>query len=436
MGISQQPPKIFPVKKGIACQLKWTHSTVYLTDGYTASCHRAGYGPLDLSGEVLGFHNIPNKIEERKKMLKGEWPGNGCEHCKHIEQAGGASDRTIHLNMEGTTAPPELEHNLDAVELTPRILEVYWGNTCNLKCIYCSQIFSSKIHQEEKRFGPFNTEGVVMDAKWNREFANFTRIEEATEKLFLWFEKNIHHLHKLIILGGEPFIQKETERMIAFLEQKELPDLTLCFFSNLTVDHERVKNWVQRLNRLVQEKRLDKLQIIGSLDSWGAEAEYVRNGLDLKLFQKNFEYILNESNTLQNINSALTATAVPGMPELVKNINKWSKIRPVYWSMMKASTHNFGPRPYLYPGIFGRKINDIGLKEAVDLFDVNSHGYPDSVKLNHKNYMNGIMNEFENRQPDLFRQKQFKIYLTELDRRRGTDYKKTFPTIAEWLDKV
>jgi hypothetical protein len=124
------------------------------------------------------------------------------------------------------------------------------------------------------------------------------------------------------------------------------------------------------------------------------------------------------------------------MPRLVNKINEWSKIRPVYWSMMKASTHNFGTRPYLYPGIFGRKINDIGLKEAVDLFNVNSYGYPDSVKVNYKNYMNGIVNEFENREPDLIRQKQFKIYLTELDRRRGTDYKKTFPTIAKWLDKV
>ena len=433
MGISQQPPKPFPVKQGIACQLKWTHSTVYLTNGVTASCHRAGYGKIDLSGDMLNFHNIPNKLEERRKMLKGEWPGNGCEHCKHIEQAGGQSDRIIHLNMEGTTAPPEVERDVNAVELTPRQLEVYWGNTCNLKCIYCAAHYSSKIHQEEKRFGPFNTEGVELNAdKWQM----FNRIEEATEKLFVWFENNIQHLHKLFIMGGEPFLQKETERMIAFLEQRELPDLTLCFFSNLTVDHDRVKNWVQRLDRLVKEKRLDKLQIVGSLDSWGAEAEYVRNGLDLKLFQKNFEYILNESTTLQNINSALTATAVPGMPALVKNINRWSTIRPVYWSMMKASTYNYGPRPYLYPGIFGRKINDIGLKEAVDLFDVNSYGYPDSVKVNYKNYMNGIINEFENRESDLFRQKQFKIYLTELDRRRGTDYKKTFPTIAEWLDKV
>ena len=433
MGISQQPPKRFTIKQGIPCQLKWTHSTVYLTNGVSSSCHRAGYGKIEMDGDQFNFHNIANKLEDRTKMLNGQWPGNGCEHCKHIEEAGGTSDRLAHLEMEGTTEPPELAHDPTAVNVTPRQLEVYWGNTCNLKCIYCAAHYSSKIHQEEKRFGPFDQEGVVLDAgRWQM----FDKIEEATEKLFAWFETNLQHLHKLFIMGGEPFLQKETERMIALLETKELPDLTLCFFSNLTVDHDRVKNWVKRLNRLVEDRSLDKLQIVGSLDSWGAEAEYVRNGLDLKLFQRNFEYILNESNTLQNINSALTITAVPGMPALVKNINQWSKIRPVYWSMMKASTKNFGPRPYLYPGIFGRKVNDIGLKEAVDMFDVNSHGYPDSVKVNYKNYMNGIVQEFEQQEPDAFRQRQFKIYLTELDRRRGTNYKTTFPVIAEWLDKI
>ena len=104
--------------------------------------------------------------------------------------------------------------------------------------------------------------------------------------------------------------------------------------------------------------------------------------------------------------------------------------------MMKANQHDLGPRPYMYPGIFGRKINDIGLKEAVDLFDIKSHGYPDSVKVNYKTYMNGIINEFENREPSLIRQKQFKIYLKELDRRRGTDYTKVYPQIAEWLKEL
>jgi organic radical activating enzyme len=433
MGISKQPPKPFPIKKGIPCQLKWNYSTVYLTDGKTASCHRAGFGEYDRSGTQLEFHNISNKLKDRQKMLDGIWPGNGCEHCRHLEEAGGESDRTIHLNMEGTTAPPELDSNLEAVNVTPRQLEIYWGNTCNQKCIYCKAAFSSQIWQEEKRFGRFSKEDVKIDSKY---FVENPHIDSDTDKLFVWFENNIHKLHKLGILGGEPFLQKETFRMIEFLEKRSLPDLTLYLFSNLNVDHDRVKKWVTRLNKLVLEGRLDKLQIVGSCDAWGPAGEYVRSGLDLKVFQKNFEYILNETEILQNINSALTVTAVPGMPEMVKKINEWSKIRPVYWSMMKAGLHESGLKPYLYPGIFGRKINDIGLKEAVDLFDTNTNGLPDSVKVSHKKFMEGNITEFENREPNPLRQRQFKIYLKELDRRRGTDYTKVFPQIAEWLENV
>jgi hypothetical protein len=63
-------------------------------------------------------------------------------------------------------------------------------------------------------------------------------------------------------------------------------------------------------------------------------------------------------------------------------------------------------------------------------------GYKDSVKEQYKIYMNGIAMEMEKAEPNITRQKQLKIYLEELDRRRGTDYKKLFPLVAEWLDKV
>ena len=71
MGISKQPPKRFPINKGVACQLKWTHSTVYLTDGISASCHKAGFGKYTTDNGEINFHNIPNKIADRKKMLEG-----------------------------------------------------------------------------------------------------------------------------------------------------------------------------------------------------------------------------------------------------------------------------------------------------------------------------------------------------------------------------
>ena len=427
MGISKQPPKRFPLAdKGVACQLKWTHSTVYLTDGESASCHKAGFGKYEVKDGIMNFHNIQNKLEDRRKMLKGEWPGNGCEHCKHIEETPGAgkSDRQIHLQLENTTAPPELDTEPEAVAVTPRQVEVYWGNTCNQKCIYCDAHYSSQIHQEQKRFGRFDKDGVVMDYN---NFKYNPNIEKDTEALFAWFEKNIHKLHKVFILGGEPFLQKETYRFIEFLESRELPDLTLSFFSNHNVEHERFKNWVGRLNKMVTEGRLDKLQIIASCDAWGPAGEYVRTGIDLPLLQKNFEYVLNETQTLQGINSALTVTAVPGMPELVRLINNWSKVRPVYWSMTKADNYHPNRAMHMYPGIFGKKINDWGLREAVELFDTNTDGYPDSVKTFPKEFMIGNMKEFENREPNIRGQKQFRTYLNELDRRRGTDWKKVYP---------
>ena len=54
MGISKQPPKRFPLAdKGVACQLKWTHSTVYLTDGISASCHKAGFGKYEVKDGIM-----------------------------------------------------------------------------------------------------------------------------------------------------------------------------------------------------------------------------------------------------------------------------------------------------------------------------------------------------------------------------------------------
>ncbi len=58
-------------------------------------------------------------------------------------------------------------------------------------------------------------------------------------------------------------------------------------------------------------------------------------------------------------------------------------------------------------------------------------GQPDSVKENYKNYMQGIMKEFEEREPMPQRQKQFKIYLDELDRRRSTKWATVYPQIFD-----
>ena len=118
--------KVFPIKTETACQLKWTWSTVCLTQGTTASCHRSN--PHTFDHNLFDFHNTPSKLGDRSKMLAGAWPDQGCGYCRNIEEAGGQSDRQTNLDFPGILPPPELDYNLQAVNVTPRILEVYFDN--------------------------------------------------------------------------------------------------------------------------------------------------------------------------------------------------------------------------------------------------------------------------------------------------------------------
>ena len=388
--------KPFPIKEGIPCQLKWNHSTVFLTMATTASCHRVTHDPYEFKDNKMNFHNIKTKLEARTKMLKGEWPGRGCEHCKSTEDAGGHSDRMSHLNMQGVTAPKELEKDTTAVDVTPTQLEIYFSNQGEPVRVY------GKIEINPN-------------------------IKEDTDKLFAWLEEHIHELNKVMILGGEPFLQKETERMVELLERKSNPHLTLVVFSNLTVDPARVQKWLARMWKLVEQGKLDNLQVVGSLDCWGPQAEYVRNGLDLKKYTENFEFMMNKTRITTSINSALMALTIPTLPDLIVQLNKWSKIREVYWSGMKAGDHM---RPYLNPTIFGKAIVPLGMSKAIDIFETNG----DPIKEAQLNNLIGIKTECENTEPNTWDQKMLKGYIEELDRRRGLDYKKLFPEIATLLE--
>jgi organic radical activating enzyme len=419
--MSNKPHKIFPIQTATACQLKWSHSTVFLTELKTSSCHRVEHDQFDL--DTFDFHNTPAKITARESMLQGQWPGHGCEHCKNIEDVGGTSDRMLHLDFPGMHPPPELDIDPIATHVTPRILEIYFSNTCNLKCIYCVPAFSSQIKQENKKFGEFSSKGVYLP-----DYVSLPEeYPQAYEKMFEWLDKNIHTLDKLLVLGGEPFIQKQTQELLDFISLRELPNLDLVIFSNLTIEHEKFKRQIDQLKQIEKTSKLNQINVIGSIDCWGPQAEYVRSGLDLNLFEKNFNYLVYETNFILNINSVLSSLTIPSMPGLVEKINHWSETRIIYWSMMKA-----GGKDFLHPTIFGNQILELGFNEALDKFKT----FNDPEKTSYLDYFRGIAKEIEQSSIDIIKQKQLKIYISELDRRRNTDYTKIFPGIAELLTNI
>lgn len=396
---------------------KWTWTTLWLARGTTASCHRVRPHPFALE-DFNDFHNTPEKIEQRQMMLRGEWPQEGCEYCQRIEESGGQSDRLLTMDIDWV--PPELEHDPLATHVTPRLVEVFLNNTCNLKCIYCSPSLSSTLEKENATFGEFvdPRPGKKETLIWTAQHELIDRREDYVDAFFRWLEDHHKDLYRLHILGGEPFLQAEMSRFVEFFRTHAAPQLELNIVSNLMVKEKNMQNYVGQLSQSVKEKRIGLLHITGSIDAWGPGAEYVRNGLDLRTFESNLLYLLNNPQVdIVGLYQVLTCMTVKEAPRLYEKIMEWRTIRPrlkygfqfnTDWSKDFMHPRHWGPEPWR--GDFDR-ITDLMAQQQDELL----------VE------MQGAWKSLENTQIDNDSIERCYIYLDELDRRRGTRWRDLFP---------
>jgi hypothetical protein len=422
--------KIFPINTDTACLLKWNWSTIFFNSGTSASCHRTQRYPID-PNNFDNFHNLPDKVRARKIMLDGQWPGSGCEYCKIVEEHDGISDRESNLNQlqNKLLVPPELHNNATETAVTPTILEVYFNNTCNMACVYCGPHFSSKWEDENRRFnGEFELDSGPYS---NQRAQNNTHYDDMVAKFWQWLAQDDHYktIQRYHVLGGEPFLLKELDDSIDFWDQHGNPDLVFSVITNLNIPHSRFVNYIKKFERLVLSNKIWKLQLTASLDCWGTEQKYVRWGLDLDLWQKNFEFLLNRPWIEVSINSAISALTVKQLPSLIEKINKWNqeqtkvagrwKSEPILYSFNTTGgiddIYNFGP------DVFARDF-----ERVLELMPTDTEAQQDQLQC-----MQGIANTLANSQLNVLGIEKLKQYLTQLDFRRNTSWQDQF----SWLNQ-
>jgi organic radical activating enzyme len=408
----------FPIDTDSACQLKWAWSTIYLNRGNTASCHRVNQESLT-TDNFLNFHNLPKKIQDRKLMLQGKRPTGGCEYCFKIEDAGGYSDRQNHLKFENLT-PKELLINNQETHVTPTILEIYFNNTCNLSCLYCGPHYSSVWENEYKKYGDISgiDEYFTPASKWQLNI----EYDKMVSKLWDWMNENSKYLKKFHILGGEPFYQKEFIDCLDHFENYPNPQCEFVIITNLMVDDKRMDYYIERFKKLIGKRKLKSLQITCSLDCWGPQAEFIRSGLDLAQWQRNFEKLLQIKWIRLQINHAVNVLSIKYMYELVDKINEWNKVRKIYTQYMTVMEP-----PCMNPDIFGGEIFAQDLQNIISKMS-NDTEFDNGIR----EYFTGISKQISSSKPNTEQIKHLKIFLTEIDRRRNTNYAEYFP----WLAKI
>jgi hypothetical protein len=355
-------------------------------------------------------------------MQQGIWPQRGCQYCEQIEKSGGTSDRLMQLSREHglDKIPPELLKDPTATSVTPIILEVWFNNTCNMTCTYCSSEYSSKWADELKKYGPITIENQLITHKYESN----SHYDRMVAELWNYLDCNnrssvIRHFQ---ILGGEPLLQKEFDQVIDFWAQHPNPSLTINVISNLMIPHDRFVQKMHQFQELVDKEAILKLQLTASLDGWGPAQEYVRHGLDLELWEKNFRYLLDKPWCQLSINSCITSLSIKDTPALMEKVNHWNVLtdNPVHWSFETVTGKN-----YLNSHVFGPDFFAEDFDKILSAMPQNT----EDEKLSYK-HMQGIATTQKNSHHQPEKINNLKHYLDELDCRRSLNWRLVFP----WLE--
>jgi organic radical activating enzyme len=279
--------------------------------------------------------------------------------------------------------PPELEQDNCAVNISPTLLEVYFNNTCNLGCLYCSSSLSSVIASENHVHGDFKQGGVWLKNK-------SSHFKDLLPHFWQWFSENFSTISRLHILGGEPLYQKEFEKLLDMIDQYPNPDCELNIVTNLAIPNERLRHFVAKFKSLLSQRKLKRIDITCSIDCWGPQQEYVRWPLDLVKWEQNFNYLLLHKYLYLNINQTISALTIKTMPALLEKLAEWRKDRKIgHW----FSEVDPGP-DYLKPYILGGKIFQQDFVKILSLMPADNE-----ENINALDYMQGIASHIASHSP-------------------------------------
>lgn len=408
--------RYFPIETATSCRLKWAWSSIWLNTGTTGSCCFASIGPI--GDDFDNFHNTEKKIESRKLMLQGQWPKDGCDTCERIEATGGLSDRQFQ-NSIPEIYPEVLDTDPNAVIIDPVVLEIYFSNTCNLKCVYCDASFSSAIQAEDTKFGG----PLILENKFPRDNNQY---RDLVPKFRQWFETNGTKLKRLQVLGGEPFLQKDVKELNDHFKTHAYPELEYNIITNLNVDTALVEKQIEGLSICLAERKIKRVDIQASIDCWGPEQEYVRNGIDINLFDANMKNMLTHRGIRVGLLSTVTSLSINTMHQLLDKWKDWNQLRKVFWYMhlVKPSDGIFSPL------IFRYELFEQSLKYLLD-------NLPDVTWDNQmtKDTLLGIVRCMEKEcTNNIKKQQELYEFLEANDNRRNSNWRETFPWLLKELE--
>jgi len=256
-----------------------------------------------------------------------------------------------------------------------------------------------------------------------------------------WWPDLYKELEHFRMTGGEPLMDKNTYKVFDYVLENPKSNLHLNVTSNLSVTDALWDKYLDYVKLLCTGKIEHFMQYV-SVDTWGTQAEYIREGLDFDLLWKRVHQYLEEVPSYSSITFIITMNnlsvsnldkLMEGIMELRKTYSKdfqrvWFDtpvLRTPAWQSMQLLSE-----PY------AMKLNSIKewMNDNLETEDDLYHGFKDyevkRLERDIKWMQEPLSNEYVNNQKaDFYR------FFSESDKRHGTDFLSVFPEMNEWWNE-
>ncbi len=431
------------------CAAKWYNASIHLGSGETMSCHLPLPHPIDpekIKTNPSALHNTDHKKNMRKMMLEGVKPAE-CSYCWKVEGIGrnNASDRIYKSEIykpEDIIAlknlPPEADVNL-------KTLEISFDRQCNFACSYCNAGYSTTWAQDLEKNGAYQNfvapggggGAYQSDGSWADVNGKHFADNPYVEAFFRWWPELSQTLDELRITGGEATVSQNFWRFTELMKDFDARNMRFAVNSNLGCSEKAL----DRLIELTHTLPIKEFDLYTSNESFGAHAEYIRDGLKYDTWRSNLETFIQKANfravtIMMTINSLCLFSITEFLDDITELKSIYGHHRPnISLNMLRWPSFM---SPLTLPEDIKKELHS----KIKNWYDKNK----DSPL-----YTEGEMNQIQRLldyievldkghvfAPDdktlLF--KDFKSFYTQYDQRRGKNFVETFPELANWYNSI
>lgn len=425
------------------CLAKWKQVSLHLTTGHTNSCYHPPLHRIELSDiarDPSGIHNTAYKKQQRQIMLRNERPAE-CQYCWNMEDQGKLSDRHFRSGEPWAALDFDAIKNSNGNEdWIPSYVEVNFNHACNLRCSYCSPQFSSTWADEIARYGAYPTGIPHNDPDHftgSRKPIPSREHNPYVEAFWRWWPDLYPKLVHFRMTGGEPLLDRNTYRVFDYVLEHSNPGLHLNVTSNFSVDEKSWRRYLDYVKRIC-DGRIEHFMQYVSLDGWGAQAQYMRHGLDFDLLWDRVNQFLTEVPSYNSLTFIVTMNnlSVTSLDQLFAGIldlrKTYSKTYQRVWFDTPVLREPAWQSLQILPESYADRLEHLcnwmisQAEQPEDPF----HGFKDYeiARLDRDiAWMRAAQDQDHSRaKADFYR------FFAEHDRRRGTDFLATFPEMRAW----